>query len=42
VKKETNPSPGVFNAPKVEPKKNAPPVIRKPVIRNKPQSAPKN
>ena len=42
VKKETKPSPGVSNAPKAEPKKNAPPVIRKPVISNKPQSAPKN
>ena len=32
----------VSNAPKPAPKKNAPPVIRKPVISNKPQAAPKN
>ncbi|MBO5993752.1 MAG: LCP family protein [Acidaminococcaceae bacterium] len=35
-------SSSVSNAPKPAPKKNAPPVIRKPVISNKPQAAPKN
>jgi hypothetical protein len=35
-------SPSVSGAPKPAPKKNAPPVIRKPVISNKPQAAPKN
>ena len=34
--------PSVSNAPKPAPKKSAPPVIRKPVISNKPQAAPKN
>ena len=32
----------VSNAPNPAPKKSAPPVIRKPVISNKPQTAPKN
>ena len=36
------PKPSVTNEPKPAPKKNAPPVIRKPVISNKPQAAPKN
>ena len=36
------PKPAVHNEPKPAPKKNAPPVIRKPVISNKPQTAPKN
>ena len=35
-------SSSVSNAPKPAPKKSAPPVIRKPVISNKPQAAPKN
>lgn len=35
-------TPTVSNTPKSAPKKNAPPVIRKPVISNKPQAAPKN
>ena len=34
--------PTVSNTPKSAPKKNAPPVIRKPVISNKPQAATKN
>ncbi len=44
TKKTTEPksSPTVSNAPKSATQKNAPPVIRKPVISNKPQSAPKN
>ena len=36
------PKPSVSSEPKTAPKKNAPPVIRKPVISNKPQAAPKN
>ena len=36
------PKPSVTSEPKPAPKKSAPPVIRKPVISNKPQAAPKN
>ena len=36
------PRPSVTSEPKPVPKKSAPPVIRKPVISNKPQAAPKN
>jgi hypothetical protein len=36
------PKPSVSNEPKQAPRKNAPPVIRKPVISNKPQAVPKN
>jgi hypothetical protein len=32
----------VSSEPKPAPKKNAPPVIRKPVVSNRPQSAPRN
>ena len=36
------PKPSVTSEPKPAPKKSAPPVIRKPVISNKPQAVPKN
>ena len=43
VKQETKRTPVVSNSPAATaPKKNAPPVIRKPVVSNKPQSANKN
>ena len=38
----STPKPSVSSEPKPAPKKNAPPVIRKPVVSNRPQSAPKN
>ena len=38
----STPTSSSTNVPKPAPKKNAPPVIRKPVISNKPQAAPKN